>query len=124
MANGRLEVVSIPVSDTDLAKGFYVDKLGFRLIVDNEFEPGKRWLSVSVGEEAETVISLVAWDAKMVPGSAQGLIWKVDDLDTERERLNEAGVVVEEAFDTQWGRFAHFQDPDGNGWSLREGNRS
>jgi catechol 2,3-dioxygenase-like lactoylglutathione lyase family enzyme len=44
MAVTNLEVVSVPVSDQERAKAFYVDKLGFAVGVDSNFGEGMRWV--------------------------------------------------------------------------------
>jgi catechol 2,3-dioxygenase-like lactoylglutathione lyase family enzyme len=42
-----LLVVSIPVSDQDRAKAFYVGTLGFDLVRDDDSVPGLRWIEVT-----------------------------------------------------------------------------
>ncbi|MBV9921461.1 MAG: VOC family protein, partial [Pseudonocardia sp.] len=37
-----LEMVQFPVTDTDRAKAFYLDRLGWSLVVDREVPEGKR----------------------------------------------------------------------------------
>jgi len=37
-------VVSVPVSDPERSKGFYVDQLGFDLVRDDDSMPGLRWV--------------------------------------------------------------------------------
>jgi catechol 2,3-dioxygenase-like lactoylglutathione lyase family enzyme len=50
MAVQRVRVVSVPVSDQDRAKEFYVEKLGFELIRDDDSVPGLRWVQVTPTE--------------------------------------------------------------------------
>jgi catechol 2,3-dioxygenase-like lactoylglutathione lyase family enzyme len=40
MAVSHIEVLSVPVSDQDLAKKFYTETLGFTAEVDSEFAGG------------------------------------------------------------------------------------
>jgi catechol 2,3-dioxygenase-like lactoylglutathione lyase family enzyme len=117
-----LEVISVPISDQDRAIKFYRDKLGFKVIRDNPFDEDRRWVEVSPSPDAQTTISLVTWFEQMPPGSAQGLVLKVEDIEKIRAELIKRDVRVEPIFDTPWGRFANFTDPDGNGWSLRQEN--
>jgi uncharacterized glyoxalase superfamily protein PhnB len=56
----------------------------------------------------------------MPPGSQQGIQVVVADADLARKQLLEAGVDASEVSETPWGRFVHFADPDGNGWSLQQ----
>jgi catechol 2,3-dioxygenase-like lactoylglutathione lyase family enzyme len=39
-----VDVVSVPVSDPERARRFYVDTLGFELTRDDESIPGMRWI--------------------------------------------------------------------------------
>jgi catechol 2,3-dioxygenase-like lactoylglutathione lyase family enzyme len=40
----RLQLVSVPVSDQDQTRTFYVDTPGFELGVSNLIEPDQRWV--------------------------------------------------------------------------------
>jgi catechol 2,3-dioxygenase-like lactoylglutathione lyase family enzyme len=51
-------VISVPVSDQDRAKAFYVDTLGFELIRDDDSVPGIRWIQVAPKKGA-TALTLV-----------------------------------------------------------------
>jgi uncharacterized glyoxalase superfamily protein PhnB len=54
------------------------------------------------------------------PGSVQGLVLAVDDIDATFAELAARGVGFNGGIDdTPYGRFASFADPDGNGWVLR-----
>lgn len=129
----KLEVVSLAVSDVDRAKAFY-EKLGWRLDADiargNDFRvvqltpPGSEcsiWIGKGVTQAA--------------PGSADGLLLAVYDIDAAREDLLSRGVDVSEVFHRaadnspvggrdpegrSYASFASFKDPDGNGWVLQE----
>ena len=47
MAVQDVTVVSIPVSDQERAKAFYVDTLGLELVRDDDSVPGIRWIQVA-----------------------------------------------------------------------------
>ncbi len=49
MAVQEVKVVSVPVSDQERAKEFYVEKLGFELSREDDSIPGIRWVQVTVG---------------------------------------------------------------------------
>jgi catechol 2,3-dioxygenase-like lactoylglutathione lyase family enzyme len=51
MAVEHIAVVSIPVSDQERAKRFYVDTLGLELVRDDTSVPGMRWIQVAPREE-------------------------------------------------------------------------
>ena len=116
----HLQVVSVPVSDQDRAKAFYVDTLGFELRRDNPMGPGQRWVEVAP-PGAATSLTLVTWFPTMPPGSLKGLVLATDDVDRAVAELQERGVrFVDPLTDSPWGRWATFDDPDGNGWVLQQ----
>ena len=65
-------------------------------------------------------VTLVTWFETMPAGSTKGIVLECDDLDGTYQELAARGVrfdgPVQEA---PWGRFATFEDPDGNGWVLQ-----
>ncbi len=136
----RLEVVVVPVSDVDAAKRFYVS-LGWRLDADLAVDDGYRVVQLTPpGSGCSIIFGTGVTSA--APGSAEGLQLTVYDLDAARAELAGRGVDVSEPFhDTtgifhhagsegrvagaapehaDYGSFAAFSDPDGNGWLLQE----
>ena len=127
----KLEVVALPVSDIDRAKGFY-QSLGWRLDADIllgedrvvQLTPPRSGCSIAFGKGLTTA----------EPGSAQSLELVVSDIDAAREDLVRRGVEVSELFHRDESGFvpgadperrsyftyASFSDPDGNGWLLQE----
>lgn len=141
----KLEIVVIPVSDIDRAKGFY-EKLGWRLDADLgngddfrviQFTPPGSGCSIIFGKNVTAA----------APGSAQGLYLIVSDIQAARNELVAHGVNATEVFHDAndahagpdqpylFGRlrvsgpdpgrrsyrsFVSFSDPDGNGWLLQE----
>jgi catechol 2,3-dioxygenase-like lactoylglutathione lyase family enzyme len=123
-----LEVVSLPVADVDRAKAFY-ESIGWRLDIDLvisdeirtvQFTPPHSGCSIQIGKGRTTA----------APGSAQGMILVVDDIDAARDDLISRGVDVGEVqeakppgFDSPGRSYfarASFSDPDGNSWELQE----
>ncbi|MVN22459.1 VOC family protein [Mucilaginibacter arboris] len=114
----KIEVVSVPVSNQEASKAFY-QKLGFQLITETPMGNGQTWLQMGF-EGGEASITLVNWFEKMSPGSMQGLVVKVDSIETEMQQLTDKGVTVGKLDDTPWGRFCTIIDPDGNTVTLRQ----
>ncbi len=124
----NLEVVVLPVSDVDRAKSFY-QSLGWRFDID-----------LVVSDEARTVqmtpphsgcsIQFGKGGTTAEPGSAQGMILVVDDIDAARADLVGRGVDVSEVQEQRppgldapgrsYFARARFSDPDGNTWVLQE----
>jgi catechol 2,3-dioxygenase-like lactoylglutathione lyase family enzyme len=124
----RLEVVPIPVSDVDAAKGFYVEQVGFHLDHDIRPNEGMRVVQMTPPHSA---CSVVIGDGLPIgqPGSVKGVQLVVEDIDAAREALASRGVPVGDVQQlgpegTPGSRFLFFEDPDGNGWAVQELKRS
>jgi catechol 2,3-dioxygenase-like lactoylglutathione lyase family enzyme len=116
----RVAVLSLPVSDQDRARDFYVDVLGFDLVADTPMGPDMRWVQVAPpGGGSGTTVTLVTWFPSMPAGSAKGLVLETDDLDGDVAALRARGLDLAEVQEQPWGRFTTFDDPDGNGIVLQ-----
>jgi catechol 2,3-dioxygenase-like lactoylglutathione lyase family enzyme len=118
MADMRLELIQVPVSDVDRAKAFYVEKLGFSPDADHQVSDDLRFVQLTPPGSACS-IALTSGAHQMTPGSIDGLQMVVDDAETSRRELAERGVAVSEVQVFPWGSFVFFEDPDGNGWALQ-----
>jgi len=115
----RLELISVPVSDVDRAKEFYVEKAGFNPDHDHTVSDELRFVQLTPpGSAASIAIGKGTTEAE--PGSVQGLQVVVDEIEAARADLAGRGVEVSEIQDFPWGRFVFFSDPDGNGWAVQE----
>jgi catechol 2,3-dioxygenase-like lactoylglutathione lyase family enzyme len=138
----KLEVVVIPVSDVDRAKGFY-GSLGWRLDADFAFPNGFRVVQFTPPGSGCSV-QFGANVTSAAPGSAQGLYLVVSDIEAARDDLVAHGVEASEAFHAEtpgaqfqpdgasgrvsgpapghatYSSFVTFSDPDGNRWLLQE----
>jgi catechol 2,3-dioxygenase-like lactoylglutathione lyase family enzyme len=118
MAITHIQLFSLPVSDQDRARDFYVDTLGFELVADTAMGPDMRWVQVQPpGSQAS--ITLVTWFPTMPPGAVKGTVLETDDLDADVTALRARGVSIEAVQEAPWGRFVTFDDPDGNGLVLQ-----
>lgn len=137
----KLEVIVIPVSDVDRAKEFYTS-LGWQLDADVAGPNGFRLIQFTPpgsGSSVQFGVDLTP----AAPGSAQGLLLAVSDLEGARRQLVARGIEASEVFHCatgtgcrflgigtrvsgphperlSYGSFASFSDPDGNGWVLQE----
>ena len=114
----QVQLFSLPVSDQDRARDFYVDTLGFELVSDTAMGPDQRWVQVRP-PGSQTSITLVTWFATMPPGSLKGLVIETDDLDGDVMALAARGLEVGDIDTAPWGRYVTFDDPDGNGLILQ-----
>ncbi|HUY98801.1 MAG TPA: VOC family protein [Thermomicrobiaceae bacterium] len=114
MAVRDVRVVSVPVSDQERAKAFYVDGLGMRLERDDASVPGLRWVQVAP-PGGTTSLTLVTWFDSMPAGSLQGLVLTCDDLEADCAAMLSQGVPFDSPPRRQpWGLEAVVRDPDGN----------
>jgi catechol 2,3-dioxygenase-like lactoylglutathione lyase family enzyme len=115
----RLELISIPVSDVDRAKAFYVEQAGFNADHDHRVSDELRFVQVTPPGSACS-IAFGTGTEERTPGSAQGLQLVVDDIEAAHADLSGRGVEVGDVQDFPWGRFVFFSDPDGNGWAVQQ----
>ena len=138
----KLEVVVLPVSDVDRAKGFYAG-LGWREDADFTAPDGLRVVQFTPpGSEASIIFGKGVTAG--TPGAVQDLQLTVSDIDQARAELVARGVDASEVFHdaggvfhhggtearvagaadghADYGSFVSFSDPDGNGWILQEIN--
>jgi catechol 2,3-dioxygenase-like lactoylglutathione lyase family enzyme len=122
MGISAVQLFSLPVSDQDRARDFYVEVLGFELVNDVQMGPDMRWVQVRPPGGA-TSITLVTWFDSMAPGAVKGTVLESDDLVGDVGRLRTLGVDIPGDVEVApWGRFVTFDDPDGNGLVLQETN--
>src|SRR5258707_14442793 len=86
----KLEVVVIPVSDVDRAKRFY-GGLGWRLDADIVAGPERRVVQLTA-PGSDCSIHFGKGMTNAAPGSAQGMILVVDDMESARTELIGHGV--------------------------------
>lgn len=113
----RLELVTVPVSDVDSGKTFYVDQVGFSVEQDIQVDEHHRFVEL-MPPGSPCSIALTTGYVDSEPGSLKGLQLNVDDVDEVHAFLQRRGVDVSKIEDYPWGRFCFFSDPDGNGWSV------
>jgi predicted enzyme related to lactoylglutathione lyase len=118
----KLELIGVPVTDTDRAKSFYVS-IGFNADHDHRVSDELRFVQLTPPGSGCS-IALGEGVSPMAPGTLQGLQLVVSDIEAAHTMLSEAGVDHSEVQDFPWGRFVFFSDPDGNGWAIQEIVRS
>jgi catechol 2,3-dioxygenase-like lactoylglutathione lyase family enzyme len=118
MATTKVHLFSLPVTDQDRARDFYVEVLGFEVVDDEPMGPEMRWVRVRP-PGAETSITLVTWFETMPAGSTKGIVIGSDDLDGDVAALRARGLAIGDVEEAPWGRYVTFDDPDGNGIVLQ-----
>jgi predicted enzyme related to lactoylglutathione lyase len=116
----QVESVSVPVSDQEQAKKFYVNTLGFELLVDYTWREGMLWSEVAPQNSA-TSLMLVTWSACMLPSMYRVIVLATEDIQAIHEELVTKGIDFElPPTETPRGTQAMFRDPDGNALLLWE----
>ena len=131
----RLELIQVPVSDIDRAKAFYLDQMGFDLLVDHS--PHEQFRIVQLvpnGSECAIAIGK-GINAGMEPGSVKGLHLMVTDIVSAHDELAARGIEVAPIWNIgrdgvrgegphpereDYGSFTSLNDPDGNFWLVQE----
>ena len=115
----KLELVAVPVSDVDRAKGFYADKVGFHADHDQQVNENLRFVQLTPPGSACSICIGIGLTT-MKPGLIEGLQMVVPDIEQAHDQLAGRGVDVSDIQDLAWGRFVYFSDPDGNKWAVQQ----
>jgi predicted enzyme related to lactoylglutathione lyase len=114
----KIELVTIPVTDVDRAKAFYVEQAGFVTDHDHAVNDELRFVQLTPPGSACS-IAIGTGLTESPPGSAQVLM-VVADVHAARDELRSRGLEVGEVETLPWGSFVFFADPDGNRWSVQQ----
>ena len=118
-----LHFVILYVRDQDRSVRFYVDQLGFRVVVDHKFENGLRWIEVAPPDgNAHLGLTLLQPSddpAKVILPDSR--IWFItEDVNRKYEEWKARGVQFRYPPEVPvWGGIhTRFEDPDGNSFGL------
>jgi len=115
----KLELILVPVTDVDRARDFYTEKIGFHADFDQQVNENLRFVQLTPPGSACS-IAIGMGITTMQPGSLEGMLLVVSDVNASREELVKRGADVSEIDVQDWGSFVYFSDPDGNRWSLQQ----
>lgn len=132
MADMRLEVVILPVSDVDRAKAFY-EQAGFNLDVDHQpndqfrvvqFTPPGSDCSITfgigLGETPAAPLKGTHLCVADIEGAVSELSGRGIETDPIRHMGPEGWVDGPDPEHRKYASYSSFTDPDGNGWMLQE----
>jgi catechol 2,3-dioxygenase-like lactoylglutathione lyase family enzyme len=119
MTDMRLELISLPVTDVDRAKAFYVEKAGFNADHDHQLPDGTRFIQITPPGSACSISFGTGQAASSSAGPIE-LQVVVEDVHAARAGLLERGLDPGEVQDFPWGSFVFFSDPDGNRWAVQQ----
>jgi predicted enzyme related to lactoylglutathione lyase len=115
----KIELIPFDVADVDRSVEFYGTTVGWNVDFDQTPFEGLRFVQVTPPGSAcsfcfGTGLQMLA------AGTKQHVQAVVADADEAHEELTGRGVACTDVEELAWGRFVHFDDPDGNKWSLQE----
>jgi serine phosphatase RsbU (regulator of sigma subunit)/predicted enzyme related to lactoylglutathione lyase len=119
----RVLCVNIFVRDQDRSLRFYVDQLGFGLVIDESYESAGRWVAVAP-PDGNTVLALVTPKRKSeeykLIGRCRHTVLVTEDVMAKFEEWTKRGVRFHHPPQTTlWGGiFTRFDDLDGNSFVL------
>src|ERR1700752_3397180 len=118
-----LHFVIIWVRDLDRSVRFYVDKLGFRVVVDHRFDNGQRWIEVAPADgNAHIGFALLqpGDDAAKLIGPESRIWFITEDVNRKYEEWKARGVQFRYPPEVPvWGGIhTRFEDPDGNSFGI------
>lgn len=123
----RVLCVNIFVRDHDKSLRFFVEQLGFRLIVDKSYESGDRWVGVAP-PDGHTIVALTSpkpnsKEYKQI-GKSRDIVFVTEDVVSKYNEWRQRGVRFHHPPQTTlWGGiFTRFEDIDGNSFSLVGGD--
>ena len=130
--NYRIEAITLPVSDADRARDFYV-QAGWNLDLDSEVAPGIRVVQLTPAG-SDCSITFGTGMPQSAPGSYVNTYLVVSDIEAAHKDLEARGIAVSDIFHWSeqgqtpgpdpnrgdYGSYATIADPDGNVWLLQE----
>lgn len=130
----KLELIVVPTSDVDRAKDFYVEQVGFDVLVD--VSPGGKFRVVQLNPPGSSC-AIALMHSPERAGNVYGLHLVVEDIVAARTELVGRGMQPSEPFHFPDGvqteglhpergdyqSFFQFDDPDGNVWLVQEVKR-
>lgn len=123
----RIHHIAIIVSDYEVSKDFYVNKLGFPVIRENYRPERDDWkLDLRINETTELeIFGVKNPPARVTRPEAAGLrhlAFYTENIEAAVAELNEKGITAEPVRTDEFsgGKFTFFADPDGLPIELHE----
>ena len=118
-----IQDIVVFVRDLERSLRFYVDQLGFELILDSRLSSGDRWIEVAPSDGSANLALVVPSPDQPeynLIGGDRWVLFMTEDVHAKYKEWSERGVHFVTPPETPlWGgTFARFQDPDGNTFGL------
>ena len=118
-----LHFTMVFVRDQERSLRFYVDQLGFRVMVDHRFPSGDRWIEVAPPDGSASVALVPAHpdsEVYKLIGRDTQICFITEDVRAKYDELTGRGVrFLSPPLEPAWGGiFTRFEDIDGNSFGL------
>jgi len=116
----KLQTVAVPVRDQDRTKALLED-LGLTATMDEELQPGFRWVELAFPDARGATLSLVTAGEQLPTGIDTGIRLLTTDARSAHELLSGKGLEVGQLLDWESTPLMFsFLDPDGNRFYVSE----
>ena len=118
-----IQDIVVFVRDLERSRRFYVDQLGFELILDARLSSGERWLEVAPPDGSANLALVVPRPDQPeynLIGGYRWILFMTEDVEAKYKEWSERGVHFVSPPETPlWGgTYTRFEDPDGNTFGL------
>jgi catechol 2,3-dioxygenase-like lactoylglutathione lyase family enzyme len=107
----RVDYIRVPVTDIERARAFYEGVLGLE---KNPNSPSEDWIEYEAGNVTLAVMTPHTHDSEFAPLPPGTIALRVPDVAAAKEKLEAAGVQVNDMWDSGVCHGAGVRDPDGN----------
>lgn len=115
--------ITIYVNNQEEAKKFWVDKMGFEVILEENMMGENKWLEVSPKDDDST--TFILYDKNFMKSQNPSInvghpsvMLYTNDIEKSHSDMKSIGIVVEEIMSYPYGKMYKFFDNDGNGYLL------
>lgn len=116
----KIATVAVYVDDQEEALKFWTEKIGFEKRQDIDMGNKYRWLEVAPKGAESCVVIYPKTLMKNWQELKASIVFLSDDIDNFCSELKQKGVkFTDEPKQMPWGKFAIFQDVDGNDFVIR-----
>ncbi|MFK4309218.1 lactoylglutathione lyase [Bacillus sp. RC242] len=120
--------IMLYVNNQDEAVNFWTEKVGFRVVAEEDNKQGMKWIEIAPTKGAETSIILHNKEviSKMSPELNLGtpsLMFFSENLDQLYTNLTNKNVTVGEMVTMPTGKVFNFADSEGNYFAVMEKNK-
>ena len=114
-----IKIASIPVRNQDASLKFYTEKLGFKVVTDQPYTDGQRWIELLIpGAESRVALFTPPGHEDRIGGFQPMTFWCEDVFGTAKTLKSKGVDFAQEPKAEVWGTMAIFKDPDGNQFVL------